>query len=84
MITLLMEFGTVAGKAIRVAKAAADKDSGLTPGDLAGIFLRETRDWKPKLNGADVLTPSLRASLAQALGQLAWNLSAVEHGRKAA
>lgn len=84
MFTLLMELGSVAGKAIKAAKAAADRDSSLTAADLATIVLRETKDWKPTLNGQPVLTPSLRGELARALAGLAYNLSAVEHGRKAA
>lgn len=82
MFTLGMELGKKAGDAIKACKAEYDNRKGaVSVGALAGIVLQSTRDWDPKIKGTSILTPALRASLANALAGLAFNISAAENGK---
>lgn len=82
MFTLLMDLGKVAGQAIKAGKAEYDARKGdTTVGALAAVILRETASWKPEVKGKLILTPALRASLAGALGGLAYNIGAAESGK---
>lgn len=82
MFTLFMELGGRASAAIKAGKAEYDARKGdVTIGQLSTVILKATADWKPTINGKGILTPALRASLANALAGLAYNIGAAESGR---
>ena len=82
MFTLLMELGREAGKAIKAGVVEYNRAKGdCSQGHLAALILKETAAWKPEVKGKSILTPPLRASLANALAGLAYNIGAAESGR---
>ena len=83
MFTLLMDLGKVAGKAIKGGVATYKEAKGdVTPERLATVILKDVNGWEPTVNKRKILTPPLRAKLAQSLAGLAYNIGAAEAGRE--
>lgn len=80
MFTFLADLASTAQRVIK--SAMARYRPGCQPGDLGAVILTEIKNWEPKYNGQPVLTPALRAKLAGALGELAWNMASIDAAKK--
>ena len=76
---LLLSFATKAKEAIEAAQALTlacfKQNRQPTPAELTEAALAVVRSWEPKENGANVLTPELKQTLAVGLGHLGRNLA---------
>lgn len=84
MTRLLLDLGSNASKALDACRAAYDADCKAgrtpTPAGMAVAAVRAVSGWTPEWKGKAILTPAVRQKLADALGTLAFNLSAAERG----
>lgn len=78
MFVLFTQLGTTASKAI-TAGMVAYKTSP-TVSTCSAAAAGAARDWNPAIKGKALLTPALRAKLADALGHLAYNMAAADSG----
>ena len=84
MFTLFTGFGSNASAALKAGiaayKAAVAAKNAPSVAGCAVAGATAVRGWEPALSGRPVLSPALRAKLADALGHLAYNIAAAEAG----
>lgn len=80
-LKLFLDVGSNAGDLIKSAIDHIKANPGATPSALAAVILTSAKTWQPSHKGKHILTPALRAKLAGALADLAYNIRAAETGK---